>query len=80
MKVNCSKRFKRESELKSHVKTHRKTSIKCGHPGCSYSNKDVCNIRAHRKHHSDEKPYKCVNYDAAFKWQQQKKRHLKNCK
>ena len=31
MKANCSKRFKRESELKAHVKTHRKTSIKCGH-------------------------------------------------
>ena len=80
MKVNCGKRFKRDSELKAHVKTHCKTSIKCGHPGCTYSNKDIHNIRAHKKCLSDEKPYKCVNCGAAFKWQQQKKRHLVNCK
>ena len=80
MKVNCGKRFKHDSELKAHVKNHRKTNIKCGHQGCTYSNKDIRNIRAHRKCHTDEKPYKCANCGAAFKWQQQKKRHLVNCK
>ena len=30
MTVNCGKRFKRDSELKAHVKTHRKTNIRCG--------------------------------------------------
>ena len=79
MKVNCGKRFKRDSELKAHVKTHRKTNIKCGHKDCTYSNKDIRNVRAHRKRHSDDKPYKCVNCGAGFKWQQQKKRHLVNC-
>ena len=79
MKVNCGKRFKRESELKAHVKTHRKTNIKCGHQDCTYSNKDIHNVRAHRKRHSADKPYKCINCGAAFKWQQQKKRHLVNC-
>ena len=44
MKVNCGKRFKRDSELKAHVKTHRKTNIKCGHTGCTYSNKDIRNV------------------------------------
>ena len=80
MKANCGKRFKRDSELKAHVKTHRKTNIKCGYQDCTYSNKDIRNVRAHRKRHSDEKPYKCANCGAGFKWQQQKKRHLVNCK
>ena len=79
MKANCNKHFKRESELTAHVKAHRKTDIKCGHPGCSYRNKDICNVCAHRKCHSDEKPYKCAKCGLAFKWQQQKKRHLVNC-
>ena len=61
MKVNCGKRFKRDSELKAHVKTHRKTNIKCGYSNCTYSNKDIRNVRAHRKRHSDDKPYKCAN-------------------
>ena len=41
MTVNCGKRFKRDSELKAHVKAHRKTNIRCGHTGCTYSNKDI---------------------------------------
>ena len=80
MTVNCGKRFKRDSELKAHVKAHRKTNIRCGHMGCTYSNKDIRNVRAHRKVHSEKKPYKCANCGKAFKWQQQKKRHLVNCK
>ena len=61
MKNNCGKAFKRDSELKAHVKTHRKTAIKCGHGDCTYSNKDVRNVRAHRKCHTVNKPYKCPN-------------------
>ena len=80
MKSNCGKSFKRDSELKAHVKTHRKTAIKCGHSDCSYSNKDIRNVRAHRKRHADNKPYKCPNCTASFKWQEQKKRHLVKCK
>ena len=80
MKVNCGRRFKRDSELKAHVKTHRKTNIKCGFTNCTYSNKDIRNVRAHRKRHSDNKPYKCANCEASFKWQEQKKWHLKSCK
>ena len=79
MKGNCGERFKRNSELKAHVKTHRKTDIKCGHKGCKYGNKDIRNVRAHRKCHSDSKPYKCPNCDSSFKWQEQKKGHLKTC-
>ena len=80
MKNNCGKSFKRDSELKAHVKTHRKTAIKCGHDSCTYSNKDIRNVRAHRKRHSEERPYNCPNCAATFKWQQQKKRHLRTCK
>ena len=41
MKSGCGKRFKRDNELKAHVKAHRKTAIKCGEKGCGYSNKDI---------------------------------------
>ena len=79
MKSGCGKRFKRDNELNAHVKTHRKTAIKCGEKGCSYSNKDIRNVRAHRKCHSNQLPYSCPLCGKKFRWQQQKKRHLPVC-
>ena len=79
MKAGCNKRFKRDNELKAHVKTHRKTAIKCGEKGCNYSNKDIRNVKAHRKCHSNELPYHCPLCGKKFRWQQQKKRHFSVC-
>ena len=79
MKSGCGKRFKRDNELKAHVKSHRKTSIKCGEQGCSYSNKDIRNVKAHRKCHSNQLPYYCPLCGKRFRWQQQKKRHFSVC-
>ena len=79
MKSGCGKRFKRDNELKAHVKSHRKTPIKCGEKGCGYSNKDIRNVKAHRKCHSNRLPYSCPGCGKRFRWQQQKKRHLSVC-
>ena len=79
MKAGCGKRFKRDNKLKAHVKAHRKTAIKCGEPCCTYSKKDICNVKAHRRCHSQDLPYSCTLCGKKFRWQQQKKRHLKTC-
>ena len=68
MESNGNKCFKHDSELKAHLKTHHKTNIKCRYNDCTYSNIDIHNVRAHRKCHSDHKPYQCPNCDMWFKW------------
>lgn len=78
-KANCGQRFKRMSELQAHLRTHRKHPLKCPEKGCSYTNYDIRNLRAHSKTHSDTQPYFCPVCGQRFKWQEQKKRHMVNC-
>ena len=76
-KPKCGKRFKRESELNAHLTAHSKNKIKCDH--CDYSNSDIRNVCAHSKVHSERLPYHCPLCNKGFKWQEQKRRHLKTC-
>ena len=45
--AKCGKRFKRSSELNAHLKNHTGKPIKCDH--CTYTNKDIRNVRAHTR-------------------------------
>ena len=49
--AKCGKRFKRSSELMAHLKNHTGKPIKCDH--CTYTNKDIRNVRAHARVHTD---------------------------
>ena len=69
----CGKRFKRSSELNAHLKGHTGKPIKCEH--CDYSNKDVRNVQAHSRVHTNIKGFVC-KCGKKFKWGSQKKRHL----
>ena len=75
---NCGKRFKRESELNAHLVSHNKKQFKC--EKCPYSNSDPRNLRAHKRRHSDELPFKCAFCGQGFKWIQQRSRHVKSGK
>ena len=44
-KANCGQRFKRESELNTHLKAHTSKPISCEY--CDYKNTDKRNVRAH---------------------------------
>ena len=68
-KPKCGKRFKRESELNAHLVSHNKKQFKCEE--CPYSNSDPRNLRAHKRRHSDELPFKCASCREGFKWIQQ---------
>ena len=74
----CGKRFKRESELNAHLVSHNKKQFKC--EKCPYSNSDPRNLRAHKRRHSDELPFKCAFCGQGFKWIQQRSRHVKSGK
>ena len=69
----CGKRFKRSSELNTHLKGHTGKPIKCEH--CEYSNKDIRNVRAHARVHTDIQSFLC-KCGKTFKWGSQKKRHV----
>ena len=77
-KPKCGKRFKRESELNAHLVSHNKKQFKCEE--CPYSNPDPRNLRAHKRRHSDELPFKCASCGEGFKWVQQRIRHVKSGK
>ena len=71
--AKCGKRFKRSSELNAHLKNHTGKLIKCEH--CEYTNKDVRNVRAHARVHTDIQSFLC-KCSKTFKWGSQKKRHV----
>ena len=77
-KPGCGKRFKRESELDTHLFNHRMTKLKCDQ--CQYENSDPCNMLAHKCKHSDKKSFICKGCGKAFTWVQQCRRHIKNNK
>ena len=77
-KPGCGKRFKRESELDAHLYNHRTTKLKCDQ--CTYENADPRNMHAHKRKHSEIKSFICKECGAAFRWVQQRRRHIKNNK
>ena len=42
---NCSRTFKRKSDLTSHTKTHTNEDQRCPAQGCDYTNKDARNLK-----------------------------------
>ena len=69
--AKCGKCFKRTSELNAHLKNHTGKPIKCEH--CTYTNKDIRNVRAHKHIHFDVQSFVCPKCGKKFKWGSQKK-------
>ena len=72
--AKCGKCFKHTSELNAHLKNHTGKPIKCEH--CTYMNKDIRNVRAHKRIHFDLQSFVCLKCGKKFKWGSQKKRHV----
>ena len=62
--ANCGKRFKRSSELNAHLKNHTGKPIKCDY--CTYSNKDIRNVRAHACIHTNVQSFVCSKCEKKF--------------
>ena len=75
---NCTRTFKRKSDMTSHAKTHTNEDQRCPAQGCDYTNKDARNLKRHMKCHSNVKPLKCPMCPEQFKHYQQLKRHKEN--
>ena len=75
-KPKCRKRFKQESNLNAHLVSHGKKEYVCDE--CPYKSTDPCNLRAHKRRHSDALPFKCTSCSKGFKWVQQRIRHVKS--
>ena len=67
--ANCRKRFKRSSELNAHLKNHMGKPIKCDY--CTYLNKDIRNVRAHTRIHTNVQSFVCSKCGKKFKWDSQ---------
>ena len=72
--ANYGKRFKHSSELNVHLKNHMGKPIKCDY--CTYSNKDIRNVRAHARIHTYVQSFVCSKCGKKFKWGSQKKCHV----
>ena len=72
--LKCGKRFKHSSELNAHLKNHTGKPIKCDH--CTYTNRDIRNVRVHARVHTDVQNFVCAKCGNTFKWGSQKKHHV----
>lgn len=63
----CSKKFKREENLKCHLKIHSQTAPKCPYCGRQFARKG--NLRQHILIHTNERPFKCTYCDMSFRQQ-----------
>ena len=70
----CPKRFMREGERTKHLKTHENILHSCEQ--CKYSTNDPCNLKQHRRVHTDDEPYLCMACNRTFKYWMQKQRHV----
>ena len=73
----CGRKFKNHGDLNRHAITHNKKVYKC--PDCKYSNPDKRNFESHRLTHSDIEPYSCPQCGEGFRFNTQKRRHMKSC-
>ena len=69
----CKKDFTHKYHLAKHKWIHTKKDWCC--TDCDYVTKDERNFKQHRRVHTWEKPYTCVNCAASFTFFMQKKRH-----
>ena len=63
----CKKLFKREENLKCHLKIHDQTAPKCPYCGRQFARKG--NLRQHLLIHTNQRPFKCTFCDMAFRQQ-----------
>ena len=75
---DCSKSFKNKSSLIRHIKVHAGNIFMCPTNGCSYSNPDERNLKAHMIVHTDTHQYSCTHCGQAFKHHTQMARHVNN--
>ena len=69
----CGKKFRRMSELNSHVIEHSGTLYNC--TKCNYNTNNPRHLRDHQRSHSDEKRYKCKYCEERFKYTSGRIRH-----
>ena len=70
---NCGKKFRRMSELNSHVVEHSGRMYNC--KKCNYNTNNPRHLRDHQRSHSDEKRYKCKYCEERFKYTSGRIRH-----
>ena len=61
-----------------HIKVHDGKNYPCPEEGCTYSNPDEHNLKAHMIVHTDTHRYSCTQCGQAFKHHTQMARHVNN--
>ena len=73
----CGRQFKNRGDLNRHARTHSKKVYKC--TDCDYTNPDKRNFESHRLRHSNIEPHVCPQCGQGFRFNTQKRRHMKTC-
>ena len=72
----CKKWFKREGELKKHMRVHDQHLWKCAI--YDYSTHGERNLKQHRRRHTGKKPFKCQSCNKVFAYWTQRSHHKCN--
>ena len=73
----CGRKFKNCGDLNRHARTHTKKVYRC--LDCDYTNPEKRNFESHRLRHSNIEPHVCPQCGEGFRFNTQKRRHMKNC-